>query len=770
MTSSPTPMMAQWQTCKQKAGDALLFFRLGDFYEAFYEDAQLISQELGLVLTQRQAIPMCGVPAHVIDASIDKLILKGHKVAVAEQTEDPAAAKGLVRRELTRVVTPGTVINSELIQEGKNNFIASLMEINGLFGLAFLDLTTGEFFATEPAQIFDEVHRLRPAEFVVSRSFKEKNPQFFRQLSTAYSFLVNEREDFDQERYLKALGGFSLEAFGRAAQCAAGALLIYVKEELSLQLPHVTQLSNPALKRTMSLDRATLRNLELTEGASAKHTLLNLLDRTATSMGRRMLRNWIENPQLSLEEIYLRQGAIAHFLESYDQMKRIHQGLKSVRDLERLISKIATRRASPRDLLTLGCSLVQIPLIEKALGEEFLPLAEEIVRSLNEELPLRLSEGGIFKDGVYAELDRLRALKAENVEWIARYQATLREQTGIKTLKVGYTRAFGYYIEVSRGKGEMVPEQFQRRQTLVNAERFVTEELKGRESEVLSAEERTKAFEEEAFEILRNKCVERVEEILQLAKKVARIDVLLSLALIAKEQRFTRPVVDEGDQIIIRNGRHPVIERAIGMSLFIPNDTELDLEKKNLLLLTGPNMGGKSTYIRQVALIVILAQMGSYVPADYAQIGIVDKLFSRIGASDDLARGHSTFMVEMSETANILNGATSRSLVLLDEIGRGTSTYDGIAIAWAVAEFLLQRKIKTLFATHYWELTRLEGALNMHMAVQEGEGNILFMHKVSPGAADRSYGIHVAKLAGLPQSVIERAEEMLTGLTKISTL
>jgi DNA mismatch repair protein MutS len=767
MSFSPTPMMAQWHSCKEKAGDALLFFRLGDFYEAFHDDAKLISQELGVVLTQRQTVPMCGVPAHVVEASIDKLVSKGYKVAVAEQTEAPSQAKGLVRRELTQIITPGTVVNSELIQEGKNNFIAAISERGNLFGLALLDLTTGEFFAMELPQVFDEVHRLQPAEFVISRSFKQTHPQFFRQLSLSYSFLVNEREDFELDRCRRALSRFSLDQFGSAAQQAAGTLLIYLKEDLSHQLPHVTQLINPMLRKTMALDRATLRNLELTEGSS-KHTLMNLLDHTATSMGRRLLRNWVENPELSLEEIHARQNAIARFLDSYDWMKQLHQRLKLVRDLERLISKIATRRASPRDLAALGSSLAQIPFVDQSLGSDFEPLAQEILHSLKEELPLRIHEGGIFKDGIYPELDRLRALKAENVEWIARYQASLREQTGIKTLKVGYTRAFGYYIEVSRGKGELVPEGFQRRQTLVNAERFITEELKERETEVLSAEERTKSFEEEAFELLRSKCAERVEEVLALAKKIARMDVLLSLALVAKEQGFVRPTVDESDRIEIRNGRHPVIERAIGRNQFIPNDTSLDTGSRQLLLLTGPNMGGKSTYIRQVALIVIMAQMGSYVPADHAHIGLVDKLFSRIGASDDLARGQSTFMVEMSETANILNNATARSLILLDEIGRGTSTYDGIAIAWAVAEFILARRSKTLFATHYWELTRLPGAFNMHMAVQEADGKILFLHKIHSGAADRSYGIHVAKLAGLPQSVIVRAEELLKDLAKVS--
>jgi DNA mismatch repair protein MutS len=799
-----TPMMAQWQECKTQAKDALLFFRLGDFYEAFHDDAKLISKELSLTLTQRQGVPMCGVPYHAYEQYVDKLIARGHKIAIAEQMEDPKASKGLVKREISCIVTPGTIVNSQLLNEKKNNYIASIAQIGSVFGLAFLDLTTGDFRALELIEeqdLIDELHRIRPAEFIVSRKFKTERPLFFQELSYAFSFLVSERDDwqFDAESSLKTLLNHfqmqSLDGFGLQGQSAAitasGALLVYLKDDLALRLNHVTRIQNEALAEYMAIDRSTVRHLEITEplhDGSSKNTLLDLLDHTATPMGARLLRHYLKHPLLSVSEIAARQDAVADFIQHTEEMKRLHQMLERVRDLERLISKVSSRYASPRDLWILGHSLTFVPSIRQELQALSSPLlqsalkdlcdvskiSQKIVSSLNEHPPLRIMDGDLFRSGVHPELDRLRNLSQDSINWIARYQADLREQTGIKTLKVGYTKAFGYYIEVSRAKGENIPAGFQRSQTLINAERFVTEELKQYEHRVLTSEERAKALEADLFENLRSETALESDSIQAIAKAIARIDVFLSLSMAAQEHRFNRPVVDESDALSIQNGRHPVIERAIGASHFIPNDTELDNKSRQLLLLTGPNMAGKSTYIRQVALIVILAQIGSYVPADSARIGLVDKLFSRIGASDDLARGQSTFMVEMSETANILHNATSRSLIILDEIGRGTSTYDGISIAWAVAEFLLAtagKKAKTLFATHYWELTRLEeelsGAINMHVAVQETESGIVFLRKIVPGGTDRSYGIHVAKLAGLPFGVIKRAEEMLSKLEEI---
>ncbi len=796
---APTPMMAQWHACKAQAKDALLLFRLGDFYEAFHQDANIISKELNLTLTQRQNIPMCGVPFHAADQYIDKLIAKGHKVAIAEQTEDPKSVKGLVKREIVRIVTPGTLVQSQLIQEKKNNYIASLVLLGKVFGVAFLDLTTGEFRTLElekEQDLIDLLYRLRPAEFIVPRKFKTARPTFFQDLSNAFSLLASELDDwrFDPESSLKALLSHfriaSLDTFGlfglNAAISASGSLLSYLKDDLSLCLEHVTALQNEALSQFLSIDRSTMRHLELIESLSdsaQKNSLLDLIDHTSTPMGGRLLCQWLKAPLLSVPKIVERQDAIGVLLAHPDPAKRLRQLFERVRDLERLIAKTCARYASPRDLWSLGLSLSHLPAIALELASLPSPalqpplpdvsqIAERICSSLQENPPLRISDGDLFREKVNAELDDLRALSQGGVAWMSRYQNELRERTGIKTLKVGYTKAFGYYIEVSRSKGENVPEEFQRRQTLVNAERFVTEELKRFEHQILTADARAKALEAELFEELRAKAATESSKITAIAKAIARIDALLSLAIAAKENRWSRPELDESDALHIEDGRHPVIERSIGSSNFIPNDTHLDASRQ-LMLITGPNMAGKSTYIRQVALIAILAQMGSYVPASRARLGIIDKLFSRIGASDDLARGQSTFMVEMSETANILHNATSRSLVILDEIGRGTSTYDGISIAWSVAHYLLatsDKKAKTLFATHYWELTRLDQefktALNVHVAVQEEPGGIVFLRKIVPGSTDRSYGIHVAKLAGLPYAVIRKAEEMLKTLEK----
>ena len=796
-TTTPTPMMSQWHECKTQAGDALLFFRCGDFYEAFYEDAEVISKQIGLTLTARQAIPMCGVPFHTAEVYIDKLIAKGFKIAVAEQTETPKGGeKGLIKREIVRIVTPGTLVNSQLLADKKNNFFASIAQVGSVFGLSILDLSTSEFRAMElesEQELTDEIFRLRPSEFLVSGKFKETHPFFFKEISHVFPFLVNEKEGLNakiaQESLLfhfdvKNLDGFGLKG-QTAAIAAAGALLLHLKEELNLSLEQIVSIQAAPLSQTMSIDRASMRNLELTESmqdGSSKFTLLDLLDYTGTPMGGRLLRHWLKHPLLDCIEIGRRQKAIAAFLDG--ETTQLRNLLQQIRDLERLMMKIATRYATPRDLLALGISLHQIPLIRQALSpflaEEIQiqatllfdagPLSQKIRSALSDSPPMRMGEGEIFRDGYHPELDRLRALTKDSISWMARYQTVLREQTGIKTLKVGYTKAFGYYIEVSRAQTDKIPASFQRRQTLVNCERFVTEELKQFEHQVLTAEERSKALEAELYEQLRAEAASNASLIDRAAKAIAQIDALFSLAQAASHGRFVCPIVDASDQLEIIEGRHPIIEKAIGSASFIANDTVLSKDQQ-LMLITGPNMAGKSTYIRQVALIVILAQIGSYVPAKSARIGVVDKIFSRIGASDDLARGQSTFMVEMSETANILNNATSRSLVLLDEIGRGTSTYDGISIAWSVAEYLLtasNKQAKTLFATHYWELTRLEAefphAANYQTAIQEIPSGIVFLRKIIRGGTDKSYGIHVAKLAGLPSKAIKRAEEMLLQL------
>lgn len=793
--TTTTPMMAQWHECKSHAKDALLFFRLGDFYEAFYEDAHVISKTLGLTLTSRQDIPMCGVPFHTSETYIDKLVAKGFKVAVAEQMEDPRQVKGIVKREIVRTVTPGTLINSQLISDKKNNYFASLIQIGSTFGLSYIDLTTGEFSALEldsEQDLLDELFRLRPAEFLAGKKFKEHHPLFFKELSHAFSFLVSEKEPLDLKFSQEVLHGHfqmvNLDGFSlkgkNAAVTAAGTLLLYLKEEMNLNCDHILSIQTESLSQYMSLDRSCLRNLELTESmmdGSSKNTLLDVLDHTCTPMGGRLLRFWIKHPLLSCTEIESRQNKIAQLIEHEKTAQELKKCLEKVRDVERLIMKIGARHATPRDIYALGISLSSLPDILSLLSPfydceelksvpEIEPISQKIVSSMNENPPLRVGEGDIFQDGFHEELDTLRELSKESTSFITRYQNTLREQTGIKTLKVGFTKAFGYYIEVSRMQSEKIPSTFQRRQTLVNGERFITEELKKFEHQVLSAEERSKALESDLLEQLRVEIARHAPLINQIAKAIGRIDCFLSLSFVAKQKNLVRPIVDESSQLDIREGRHLIIEHVVGSASFIANDTNLN-EKEQMMLITGPNMAGKSTYIRQVALIAILAQMGSFVPAKFAHIGRIDKVFSRIGASDDLARGHSTFMVEMSETANILKNATSRSLVLLDEIGRGTSTYDGISIAWAVAEYLLttpKKQAKTLFATHYWELTKLSdifpNAANFQTAIQEIPSGIVFLRKIVRGGTDKSYGIHVAKLAGLPTKAIQRAEAMLKEL------
>jgi len=716
--------MIQWEACKAKAPEALLLFRLGDFYEAFHEDAKLISKEIGLTLTGRQGTPMCGVPFHTADSYIDKLVAKGYKIAIAEQMEDPRSVKGLVKREIVRIVTPGTLVNSGLLSDKRNNYFACIAGNE----LATLDVSTGEFRIVKTSNdLADELHRIRPSEILTNCELPELR----------FPCVVNKRE-FKE---------------------AVPALLSYLKE-LNLRLDHVAEPVVDSLQSYMALDRSTLANLEI-------DTLLELIDQTATPMGARLLATWIKHPLLQVSEIEKRQDAVEAFLKTPIL-------LQDVRDLERLMMKTSANYGTPRDLLALGLSMSKIPAIQEALANftapEIVqcqsalsdPVSIKILSVLSDSPPLRIGEGDVFKDGVHPELDRLRTLSRDSITWMANYQVRLREETNIKTLKVGYTKAFGYYIEVSRAQGDRIPAGFQRRQTLVNAERFITEELKNYEYQVLTAEERSKALEIQLFEQLRSEVARHSAAINRTAKAIGRIDALLSLAHVAKEHKWNRPLVDDSDLFEIKEGRHPLVEKSVGRASFIPNDTSLSHQ---LMLITGPNMAGKSTYIRQTALIAILAQIGSFVPATSARIGLVDKIFSRIGASDDLARGQSTFMVEMTETANILHHATAKSLVLLDEIGRGTSTYDGISIAWSVAEYLMREiRAKTLFATHYWELTQLPGALNFQVAVQETADGVVFLRKIIRGGTDKSYGIHVAKLAGLPTKVIRRAQEMLKEL------
>lgn len=798
-----SPMMLQWHACKQNAGSALLLFRMGDFYEAFYDDAVIIARELELTLTKRQEVPMCGVPHHTSEGYIDKLVGKGFRVAVAEQTEDPKKAKGLVRREVVRVVTPGTVINSSLLTESHNNFIAAVSQVGQLLGLAVLDLTTADFRVIEVSNeqdLINEIYRLQPAEFVLSPKMQEKHRTLFDELRKTYDFLISSHDDWRfthqaaQPFLTGHLGVKTLDGFGLtgmvAAINAAGGLLSYLQDILCLSLSHIQEIRTYSTSQYMCIDKSTRRHLELTESQtsnSKRSTLLSILDHTRTPMGARLLRQWLNQPLLDPEEIRKRQDSVEAFYNHPEIIQECAELLQNVRDIERLIMKICTGHASPRDIAALKNSFLPIPQLKGLLQRislhasliaadenaiEALPeMVNLISKALVDDPPFRLNEGKTFREGYCQALDELRALSTDSKAWLARYQNELKESTGIKTLKVGFNRMFGYFIEVSRGQADKMPENFQRRQTLVNAERFITPELKNYETNMMHAEERIAAIEAELFTALKAEVVAYGQRIQRIAQAIARIDVLHSLATIAKHADYMRPTVDGSSEFTIRAGRHPVIEASLKEERFIANDTFLDDKENRLLLITGPNMAGKSTYIRQVALIAIMAQIGSFVPAAYVHLGIIDKVFSRIGASDDLSRGQSTFMVEMTETAYILNNATDRSLVILDEIGRGTSTYDGISIAWSVAEYLLtteNKMAKTLFATHYWELTKLEekipGAVNYNVAIHENGDAIIFLRKIVRGGTDKSYGIHVGKLAGLPATVIARAKEILIHL------
>jgi len=790
MSSSPnsteelkiTPMMAQWHACKENAKDAILFFRMGDFYEAFYDDAAILSKELDLTLTKRQDIPMAGIPFHTSDTYIDKLVAKGFRVAIAEQVEDPKKAKGLVKREIVRLVTPGTVISSNLLSEKSNNFIAALTQAGNILGLAFLDLTTGGFWVSEfthTRDLLNEIYRLQPAEFLTSEKFKTNNSDLFEEVRHAYPFIVNSQSNwhFDfQTAYdflanhfnVHNLDGYGMQGMAAAIN-AAGALLRYIKEDLRLPIEHIQDIHPYSTSKFMNIDRMTQRNLELTsslQDRSRKNTLLEILDQTCTPMGARLLQQWVLQPLLTVNEIMQRQEGVQAFTQHENALRSVREKLVEIKDIERLMMKVHSGYATPRDLLALHYSFSPIGSLAALLGKFLSPWIQQetqkldpmtamnqlIAQALVDDPPFRIGEGKIFRDGYHRELDELREISRDSKAWIARYQTQLREETGIKTLKVGFNKMFGYYIEVSRGQTNRMPDTFLRRQTLVNAERYISPTLKEYESKVLTAEERIEAIESELYQELRQAIAKYTKEVLSVAQAIARIDCVSNFAEIALLNHYCQPTLDEGSSILIEEGRHPVVEQVCKKEKFIPNDTHLHDPHQRMILITGPNMAGKSTYLRQVALIVIMAQMGSFVPAKKAHIGIIDKVFTRIGANDDLSRGHSTYMVEMSETANILNNVTPRSLVIIDELGRGTSTYDGISIAWSVAEFLLTTEncmAKTLFATHYWELTKLQelipGAINYNVAVHEANGHMTFLRKIVPGGTDKSYGIQSKK-------------------------
>lgn len=797
MEAKITPMMQQWHACKAQAKDALLLFRLGDFYEAFYEDALTLSKELELTLTKRSDIPMSGVPACSLDHHLEQLIEKGHLVAIAEQVEDAKNTKGLVKREIVRLVSPGAVYNPSLLADKSNNFFGCICSFNARLGLAVVDITTAEFKVLEVdtlTELQEELYRFSPSELLIGEKLSQQHPEVLAELREKLSLRITIKPEwhFDPQHcyhflidHFKVhnLDGFGLKGCVTAINAAA-VLLTHLQETLNLSIDHIISLQSYHPGHYMSLDQMTQKHLEIFQAQHAKKsqsTLLSLLDQTLTPMGGRLIRQWIARPLLSQESILARLDATEELLHT-NLLSSLRESCTQIRDLERLMMRLSSGHGTPRDILALKYSLQPItPLacsIEKLSHPLFQtirhslvdisPLLEQIEKVLVEDPPLRVGDGALIKSGVHPEIDELRLLKTTSQEFLIQYQERLRNETGIKTLKVGFNHAFGYFIEVSRGQSQKVPLSFHKRQTLVNSERFITEELREYEHKILHADETLKTLEGALYQELKTFVISFETSIQSIAQGVAHLDCLLSLATLAQRKHYIRPVIDHSDLLIIKEGRHPVIEEADLSSSFIPNDTEMNGTDQKLFVITGPNMAGKSTYIRQVALICIMAQIGCFVPAASAHIGIIDKIFSRIGASDDLSRGQSTFMVEMTETANILRHATSKSLVILDEIGRGTSTYDGISIAWSVAEYLLttpKKQAKTLFATHYWELTALEGkflgAVNYNVAVKEGSQGIIFLRKILRGGTDKSYGIHVAKLAGLPPEVIHKAIDLL---------
>ena len=801
-----TPMKRQYNEIKERNQDCILFFRLGDFYEMFDEDAKVASRELDLTLTTRdrgkpkeEQTPMCGVPYHSVDAYIARLVAKGYKVAICEQMQDPATTKGLVERDITRIVTPGTVTESCMLEESRNNYFACMYAQEGKFGMAFCDISTGAFYATtcmDAPSAASELGRFSPAE-ILRWGEGVHDDAIEDALFHRLSCCVNEGrpEQFDAQKaedLLVAHFGASLAELGlggfSAATVAAGTLLQTLITLQKNDLAHIRSLQYYTTGRFMELDLDARRNLELTEtmrGKEKKGSLLWVLDKTRTAMGGRLLRSWLEKPLLDPVEIQRRQRAVEELVESTICRSELSEALRDVSDLERVMTRIVTGNVNCRDLLGLASGLRALPAVKAQLSQLESPLLRKINEAIEDlqdsaalientivdEPPLTIREGGIIRVGANAEADRLRDIMNGGTGILAAIEASEREKTGIRTLKVGYNRVFGYYIEVSKSFVEQVPDEYIRKQTLTNCERYITQELKELENQILNAKERLTALEYQLFTELRETLAKQAARVQITAAAVAEADVLCSLATVAVQRGYCRPEISLGNEISITDGRHPVVEVVLKDSLFVPNDTDLGRADHQVSIITGPNMAGKSTYMRQVALITLMAQIGSFVPARAATIGIVDRVFTRIGASDDLASGQSTFMVEMAEVASILKYATSKSLLILDEIGRGTSTYDGMAIARAVLEYAADTKklgAKTLFATHYHELSTMEDKLpnvkNFNIAVKKRGDKMIFLRKIVPGATDDSYGVEVAKLAGLPNAVINRAREILEEL------
>ncbi|MFM8474329.1 MAG: DNA mismatch repair protein MutS [Planctomycetaceae bacterium] len=804
-----SPMMERYHAVKGQHPGAMLLFRMGDFYELFFEDAQNASRVLGLTLTSRDKssenpVPMAGFPWHQLDTYLQKLIQSGFRAAICDQVEDPKKAKGLVRREVTRVVTPGTLTDDQMLDPRQSNFLASLAPSKAGLGLAWLELSTGRFQLTDidPTQLHDELARIRPAECLIPESAAQSGPLAERR-SDGHPIVFTTRPDWcfarDECRRLlndhfgtKTLEGFDVE--DTPAVTAAGALLEYVRETSRSALPHILRLEYFRRQRHMIIDEATRRSLELTQTIRDNRrdfTLLGVLDDACTPMGSRLLSEWIASPLADTSIITARQDAVSELLDNPSLREELRELLKHTWDVQRLTSRVATGRSSPRDLVCLARTLEQLPKLRSALAlrsatrlqelEQHIELCPEvhsaITQTIVEDPPPTVSDGGVIRPGFSAELDEFRDLMRGGRQWMATYQAREIERTGISSLKIGFNKVFGYYLEVTAANSDKVPADYIRKQTLKNQERFITPELKEYEDKVLRAEDRARALESDLFNALRDQIALAVPQLLRTAEALAEIDVLASLASVAANGRYCRPTLEDAPILDIRDGRHPVLDRLLPAGQFVPNDVQLGVQHDaqgspgsgRVQIITGPNMAGKSTYIRQAALITIMAQIGSFVPAKSARIGLADRVFARVGASDELARGQSTFMVEMTETARILNAATSRSLVILDEIGRGTSTYDGISLAWAITEFLHDEiGCRTMFATHYHELTdlttTLKQASNWNVAVRESNDDVVFLHRIIAGAAGRSYGIHVAKIAGVPKRVTERATSILASL------
>lgn len=801
-----TPMMQHYLKTKEENKDCILFYRLGDFYEMFFEDAVTVSKELELTLTGKscgleERAPMCGVPYHAVDSYLNRLVARGYKVAICEQVEDPKLAKGMVKREVTRIVTPGTNIDAQALDETKNNYIMCIVYLADKYGVSTADITTGDYYVTEvdsERKLMDEITRFAPSEIICNEPFymsgvdvSDMRNRLGISICALESWYFADEQAKDtllSHFHVASLEGLGLNDYA-CGVIASGALLRYLYETQKNSLSNMTGIKPYSTGKYMIIDSSTRRNLELVETLREKQkrgSLLWVLDKTKTAMGARMLRSFVEQPLIEKNEIEARYDAIEELNQNAITREELREYLNPIYDLERLVTRVTYQTASPRDLISFKNSIHMLPPIKNLLsdfkGEKLCSLQEEldplediyelIEEAIEEEPPLTIREGGILKEGYNEEVDRLRKAKTEGKTWLATLEANEREKTGIKNLKIKYNKVFGYYLEVTNSYKDLVPDYYMRKQTLTNAERYITPELKEMEDTILGAEDRLVQLEYELFREIRDKIAKEVVRIQKTAKAVANLDVFASLAVVAEQNNYCRPKLNENGVLDIKDGRHPVVEKMINNDMFIANDTHLDNGNHRIAIITGPNMAGKSTYMRQTALIVLMAQIGSFVPAKSAKIGIVDRIFTRVGASDDLASGQSTFMVEMTEVANILRNATANSLLVLDEIGRGTSTFDGLSIAWAVVEHISNPKLlgaKTLFATHYHELTELEGKLdNVHnycIAVKENGDDIVFLRKIVQGGADKSYGIQVAKLAGVPDSVIERAKQIVEELS-----